>query len=58
MSSFMVSAIMLDGFVVDVVGRGWGEGFVVESFVGFEDCEPEGAIGGLMGPGLSSTLAL
>lgn len=58
MSSFMVSAIMLDGFAVDDVGWGWGEGFVVGIFLVFEDCEPEGAIGGLMGPGLSSTLAL
>jgi len=57
MSSFMVSAIMLDGFVVDGVGWGWGEEFVVGIFL-FEDCELEGAIGGLMGPGLSSTLAL
>lgn len=49
---------MLDGFAVDDVEWGWGEGFVVGDFLIFEDCEPEGAIGGLMGPGLSSTLAL
>jgi hypothetical protein len=52
----MVSAIMLDGFAVDV-GWGWGELFAGD-FLVFEDCEPEGVIGGLMGPGLSSTLAL
>jgi hypothetical protein len=54
----MVSAIMLDGFAVDDVGWGWGEGFVIGISFGFEVCEPEGVIGGLMGPGLSSTLAL
>ena len=58
MSSFMVSATMLDGFEVDDVGWGWGEGSVVGDFLVFEDCELEGAIGGLMGPGLSSTLTL
>jgi hypothetical protein len=48
---------MFDGSAVDV-GWGRGEGFVVDSFLVFRDCELEGAIGGLMGPGLSSTLAL
>jgi hypothetical protein len=58
MSSFMVSATMLDGFAVDDIGWGWGERFVVGDFLVFEDCELEGVIGDLMGPGLSSTLAL
>jgi hypothetical protein len=58
MSSFRVSATMLDGFEVDDVRWGWDEGSVVGDFFVFEDCELEGAIGGLMGPGLSSTLAL
>lgn len=58
MSSFMVSAIMLEGFALDDVGWGWGEGFVIGDFLVFEDGELECAIGGLMGPGLSSTLAL
>jgi hypothetical protein len=57
MSSFMVSATMFDGFAVDDLEWGWGERFVVGDFLVFEDCELEGAIG-LMGPGLSSTLAL
>jgi hypothetical protein len=57
MSSFMVSTTMLDGFAVDDVGWGWGE-WLVGNFLVFEDCKLEGAIGGLMGPGLSSTLAL
>ena len=47
---------MLDGFAVDDVEWGWGERFVAGDF--FEGCELEGAIGGLMGPGRSSTLAL
>ncbi len=46
---------MLDCFAVD--DAGWDSGFVV-NFLVLEDCELEGAIGGLMGPGLSSTLAL
>jgi hypothetical protein len=54
----MVSATMLDGFAVDDIGWGWGERFVVGDFLVFEDCELEGVIGDLMGPGLSSTLAL
>jgi hypothetical protein len=49
---------MLDGFAVDDVEWGWGEDFVVGNFVVFENCELEGAIGGLTGPGLSSTLDL
>ena len=58
MSSFMVSATMLDGPVVDDVGWSWGERFVVGNFLVFEDRGLEDIIGGLMGPGLSSTLAL
>jgi hypothetical protein len=58
MSSFIVSATMLDGFAVDDVGWGWGERFDIGIFLVFEDCELEGAMGGLMGPGLSSTLVL
>jgi hypothetical protein len=54
----MVSTTMLDGFPVDDVCWGWGEGFVAGNFLTFKDCELEGAIGGLMGPGLSSTLSL
>lgn len=49
---------MLDGFAVDDAVWGWGEWLVVGNFLAFEECELEGAIGGLMGPGLSSTLAL
>lgn len=48
---------MLDGFAVDDVGWGWAKGFVVGNILPFGDCV-EGAIGGFMGPGLSSTLAL
>jgi len=48
----------LDGFAVDDAGWGWGEVIVVGNFLVFEDCELDGAIGGLIGPGLSSTLAL
>jgi hypothetical protein len=57
-SSFIASTIKLDGFAVDDVGWGWGEGFAASNFLVFMGCELEGAIGGLMGPGLSSTLAL
>jgi hypothetical protein len=53
----MASTITLDGFAVDDAGWGWGEGFV-GTFLVFGDCELEGAIGSLMGPGLNSTLAL
>jgi hypothetical protein len=49
---------MLDGFAADDVGWGWGERFVVGNFLDFEDFELEGTIGGLTGPGLSSTLDL
>lgn len=54
----MVSTTMLDGFPVDDVCWGWGEGVVAGNFLVLRVCEPEGAIGGLMGPGLSSTLGL
>jgi len=53
----MVSTIVFDGFAVDAAGWGWSEWFVVNVLF-FEDCELEGAAGGLIGPGLSSTLAL
>ena len=56
-SSFIVPAIVFDGDAVDGVDCSWGGGFVIGSFLAFGEWELECVIGGLIGPGLKSTLA-
>jgi hypothetical protein len=54
-SSFIAPVIVFDGVTVDVLS--WGGGLVVGSFLAFGEWELGCVIGGLIGPGLNSTLA-
>jgi hypothetical protein len=56
-SSCIISVIVPDDVAVDGVDWSCGEGFVVGTFLDFGECELDVVIGGLMGPGLNSTLA-